>query len=149
MNTIDMTEENKLAYFAYKTLGGKQNSKNIFGQYLENTDLLKQVLKSEELSYSLLKDRHGQFNKNQKLELINKFFNNKELLEDFISTYEISLSMDEYRIIIPQVVNKFPDIFCKFARMPVISNFEYIKKLKLDKEVEEKLTGLLVMNKLS
>ena len=41
--------------------------------------------------------------------------------------------MDEYKIIIPQIVNKFPELIEIIARTPIISSSEFIRKLKLDK----------------
>lgn len=149
MNTLEINEENVLAFLAYKELGGKRHSNTFFEQYVGNDHFIEYVLRNKELSCNLLIDKHTYLDKNQKLKLLNKIIYNKELLEMFISTNKLRLTIGEYQLIIPQVVNKFPDIFDKLARITAISDSEFIRKLKLDKEVEEKLTGLLVINKLS
>jgi hypothetical protein len=145
MNTLDINEENILAYLAYKELGGKTNSNTFFGQYLGSGDFIEYILKSKELSSHLLREIHTQLDSKQKLKLLNRFVNDRELLEKFISHYKVKLTIEEYKVIIPQVVTKFPTLIEYMLDIKT----DFIKKLKLDKEIEDKLISLLVMYKLS
>lgn len=147
-------DENLIAYLAFiKLTGTTPNPKNFkLNTNVNDSDMIDIIKKYPALSSECLKKIHSVLNKEEKIKLLNSVIQNYDVLKEHVTNirYLEKFTIPEIKIIIETVLTKHPDLSLNIPNL-IPRGFDkelYIKKLKLNKEIEEQAISTLIMSNL-
>jgi hypothetical protein len=152
MKQAEKTPESMLAWFSYQCINynlSYGSTKTYFNKPITRKDLIDMITKDVNVTCSTFIDCHNHIKKDEKLFLLNIILTDKDSVETILRRMGNRLISYEYPIIVSYVIKNYPDLMDQVLEIYKMNDMKFIKSMKLDKDIQEKLESYLIMNKLT
>lgn len=152
MKIAPKTPEGILAWFSYQCINynlSYDSTRYYFDKPVTRKDLIDMIIKDVNITCSTFIDCHNQIKKDEKLFLLNIVLTDKESVAKVLKRMSNRLISYEYPIIISYVIENYPDLMDQVTDLYKMNDMKFIKSMKLNKAIQEKLESYLIMNKLT